>query len=131
MLRRHKPIKRTGIKRKRRKWPESSLRYRRVDGVRIYDDGREVCDVGSMSGHCEYRSRVSLMVTRQDFRCCICLQPFKVYELPTFEHENGRGGGKQDDRIEIDGVLVNGASHEICNSQRGSKRAPIWHGELK
>lgn len=91
--------------------------------VRVMKDGREIC-TASAGGEAEYARRRLEMRRRQGELCCLCGQWMAV-EDTTFEHENGRGGGKHDDRIEIDGVRVNGASHLKCNSERGSKKTPF------
>jgi hypothetical protein len=98
----------------------------------IYRGKREICNPATKEGQAEYRYRILLMWLRQDGLCCDCLGPLKLSGA-TFEHENGRGGGKRDDRIAIfeDGHFVrhlNGAAHLLCNSKRGSRRTPIYHG---
>ena len=93
----------------------------------LYVDGREICRK-TAAGRALYWERTVLMVRRQDRRCCLeghC--PFCPGALrendATFDHENGRGGGKQDDRIELpDGTWINGAAHLWCNSWLGSRR---------
>jgi hypothetical protein len=82
-------------------------------------------------GRGEYFSRILKMADRQGWACCNCRHSMRGCR-PTFEHEEGRGmgGGKRDDRIEIDGKPVNGASHLLCNQARGSKRTPIWKGNV-
>lgn len=97
------------------------------EAIKIMPDGREICDLETMRGRVAYHGRIEQMVIRQEYHCCNCRNPI-VMKTATFEHENGRGGGKRDDRIEINGKPVNGASHLKCNSERGSKRTPIWHG---
>lgn len=72
------------------------------------------------------------MLVRQNGVCCDCGEPLSWAEA-TFEHEDGRGAGKRDDRVAIfddDHFVkhINGAAHLICNSQRGSKRTEIYHG---
>ena len=104
------------------------------DGVRettpalyLYDDGREVCRKNA-AGRALYRQRTVDMVRRQDRRCCLegyCpVCPGALREkYATFDHENGRGGGKQDDRITLpDGTLINGSCHLWCNSWKASRR---------
>jgi hypothetical protein len=115
----------------RSKRAKPSLRYQLVNGVKIYPDGREVCDLSSHAGSVEYDNRIEAMGARQDCKCCICRLPLFRDEA-TFEHEDGRGAGgsRRDDRIEKDGKPYNGVSHYDCNAKRGSKRTPIWHGEL-
>jgi hypothetical protein len=103
--------------------------WRRKPWLIVYPDGREVLNLTTKEGREEYRWRTWVMFNRQGGRCCNCPYQISDSEQSTFEHENGRGAGKRDDRIEIDGVRINGASHEICNNRRGSTRSPIWHGE--
>lgn len=98
-----------------------------VEAVVIGEGGKEVCSE-TIAGQKEYRRRVELMWRRQRGLCCNCKEPLSLSEA-TFEHENGRGAGKQDDRLEHNGRPINGASHGLCNRLRGSQRTPIWHGE--
>lgn len=98
----------------------------------IYRSEREICNPATPEGKAEYKWRILLMWVRQEGLCCDCREPLRLKEA-TFEHENGRGGGKRDDRIAIyiEGKFIrhqNGAAHLWCNSQRGSRRTPIWHG---
>lgn len=97
------------------------------EAVHKYPGGREICRVHIKEGKREYRGRVSEMLERQSGRCCLegwapmCPGPLDIREA-TFEHEWGRGGGKQDDRIELpDGTLINGAAHFACNGWKGSR----------
>lgn len=101
-------------------------------GLWTYPDGREVClTIGmvkqSLQGRKEYRRRIQAMWDRQNGICCLfghikeCPGPLRLEEA-TFEHENGRGGGKRDDRIEVDGKWINGAAHWFCNNIKGSRR---------
>lgn len=93
---------------------------------------REICNLSKLGGQYEYYLRIWLMWVRQDGLCCNCREPLRMREA-TFEHENGRGAAKHDDRIAIEGKNgrfkpINGASHLICNSQRGSRRTALHHG---
>jgi hypothetical protein len=125
-----KPIARSAIKRtqKAASKPKGHPRHYEAPkpAVRVYDDGREVCDLSTAAGKAEYKHRVDLMAERQNQVCCLygyikeCLGSLIGY-LPTFEHEDGRGGGKRDDRIEVDGKRKNGAAHCLCNSIKGSR----------
>jgi hypothetical protein len=70
------------------------------------------------------------MWERQDGICCFygfipeCPGRLMLREA-TFDHENKRGAGKRDDRIELpDGRWINGAAHLQCNNAVGSKRIP-------
>lgn len=94
--------------------------------VRIHRDGREVCQ-RTPNGRAIYRQRTEDMRQRQEGRCCLefyapmCPGPLRLAEA-TFEHENGRGGGKRDDRIALpDGTWINGAAHMGCNGWKGSR----------
>ena len=103
-----------------------------MEAFKTLDDGREICfNVGlvkqSLKGRNEYRSRIEQMAERQNQRFClegfcpICPGSLIGYR-PTFEHENGRGG-KRDDRIQLpDGRWINGAAHLECNAWKGSRR---------
>lgn len=107
--------------------------------VVIFPDGREVCNPATLGGQYEYNMRIALMCVRQYdpavgfVRCCNCRRRLRMCQA-TFEHEFGRTKARRDDRIVIfdeNGRLlryINGASHEWCNAERGSKRTPIWHG---
>lgn len=111
----------------RRKRPELFSK-RKVEPVRVMEDGREICNMATRHGRNVYTDRILAMHERQKGLCCNCLKPLNFWEA-TFEHEFGRTGGRRDDRIKADGRRINGASHAICNTERGSKRTPIWHGE--
>lgn len=102
------------------------------EAFKTFPDGREVCyTVGSvkqsLKGRKEYRRRIEQMLARQRGICCLhghapmCLGLLALEEA-TFEHENGRGGGKRDDRIEVEGRWINGAAHYSCNNWKGSRR---------
>jgi len=97
--------------------------------VKVMKDGREVCDLLTKGGRDEYRKRVKLMLERQKGRCCLegyiegC--PGRLaFNDATFEHSAGRGNGSghRDDRIEVNGKMINGAAHYLCNSKKGSRR---------
>lgn len=92
--------------------------------VRTMKDQREICQQQTKAGADEYRLRRMLMRARQNNLCCLCGLWMSEEEC-SFEHENGRGGGKREDRILIDGKRVNGASHCRCNMERGSRRTPF------
>lgn len=107
-------------------FPKPSQIKRKVEAVEVFRDGREVC-TKTESGRKEYRRRIEAMRLRQNMACCLkgFIPQCPGYLHPrdaTFEHEGGRGGGKQDDRIEIDGKWINGAAHCICNGLKGSRR---------
>lgn len=102
--------------------------------VRIFADGREVCNLLIKAGKDLYMDRIRQMWERQDRRCCLevlvkdCPGYLRISEA-TFDHDEGRGhgGGHRDDRIEIpDGKggmkKINGAAHPECNIAKGSVR---------
>ena len=92
-------------------------------GIYRTAEGRERCDLKKARGQRIYKERTETMRLRQGERCCICAQFLGAYDS-TFDHQNGRGAGKRDDRIEVDGKRINGAAHYRCNMERGSKRTP-------
>lgn len=98
-----------------------SLRFELICGgaVRLYPDGREVCQ-DSPAGWREYKRRVSAMLQRQRYHCCLCKGRLCAAEA-TFEHQRRRGMGAawRDDRITKDGEDWNGAAHWVCNVKRG------------
>ena len=96
------------------------MRKNVVNGVWIKPDGKEICDQ-TTAGRREYVRRTAAMQERQNNLCAHCGKPMYV---PCFDHENGRGAGKHDDRIEVEGIWQNAALHWTCNSERGSKRTP-------
>lgn len=117
---RRRPISRSSYSWKRAaKGP--SLRYELICGgaVRLYPDGREVCQ-DSPAGWKEYRKRVQLMLQRQQYRCCLCGKRLSLADA-TFEHQRRRGlhAAFRDDSIEKDGGSWNGAAHWVCNSEKG------------
>lgn len=91
--------------------------------VRTMKDGREICQQQAKAGADEYRLRRMLMRDRQHCLCALC-GLWMTEELTTFDHERGRGGGKRDDRILIDGRWHNAAVHFACNSDKGSRQIP-------
>jgi hypothetical protein len=117
---RRRPIPRSPYQWKRE--PKgASLRYELLLGgaVRVYPDGREVCQ-DSPAGWREYKRRVEAMLLRQEGRCCLCRRRLALRDA-TFEHQRRRGIGAawRDDRIKKDGADWNGAAHWICNVEKG------------
>jgi hypothetical protein len=99
-------------------------------GVKIYPDGRERINRATHDGRVEYRIRTDLMWVRQGGLCCNCKKPLGPIEA-CFEHERGRNAKYRDDRIwDSNRQPINGASHLLCNQERGSRRTPIWKGEM-
>lgn len=103
------------------------------ESMKVFPDGREILDLKTKSGSDEYQRRKLAMWDRQGKRCAlqitdICKQRQGRWpkDETTFDHEFGRGmgGGKRDDRIEIDGKPVSAAVCGYCNCARGSTRTP-------
>jgi len=113
----------------RRKPKKESLRYDLIlnGAVRVYPDGREVCQ-DNAAGRDEYKRRLHLLLQRQGFKCCLCGESLNTYNS-TFEHRCPRGlaGATRDDRIEdVQGNPMNGAAHWSCNSEAGSSRNKVY-----
>lgn len=121
-------------------WDDESMQFpkpgqvKKVQlAVKVFADGREVCNDKFKEGREEYVKRKRDMWERQGRRCCLegkcptC--PGKLlWTDTTFEHEAGRGmgGSKRDDRIEVlgkDGKMrwINGAAHHFCNAWKMSR----------
>ncbi len=90
-----------------------------IPGVLRYPDGREEC-MDNAAGNREYKDRTVRMTIRQGFRCAGC--EAKLVGLLTFGHQCSRGGGRREDRIEIDEKWHNAALCGKCNSSQGSQR---------
>lgn len=97
------------------------------EAFKVMPDGREICDLNTSAGRAEYKCKVERMRLRQYGICCLeghapmCPGGLRK-EDATFEHENGRGGGKRDDReILPDGTWINGAAHAVCNAWKASR----------
>ena len=119
-------------------FPKPSQVKRELPHVKVFPDGREVCQTRldhpeGAEGRAEYKRRKEAMWERQKGICCLygflpeC--PGKLLlKQATFEHEDGRGAGgsKRDDRIVLpDGTWINGVSHLLCNSLKGSRHIPF------
>jgi hypothetical protein len=98
-----------------------SLRYELIlnGAVRVYPDGREVCQ-DSPAGWKEYKRRVQVMLQRQNWRCSLCGGKLRLRDA-TFDHQRRRGlhAAFRDDRIKKDGQDWNGAAHWVCNVEKG------------
>ena len=113
-------------------------KYLDDDGVYRYPDQREICDQKSKKGRDEYQRRKFVMFNRQKGLCGLQISPQcksnggKMSKLYCqFGHEVSRGGGKQDDRIEIDGKPHNRALCPWCNSLQGSRKMSIFIDPLE
>jgi hypothetical protein len=117
---RRRPIPRTFYSWQPRPKPES-LRYELILGgaVRLYPDGREVCQ-DSKAGWAEYKRRVEALLRRQNWRCNLCGRRLGLQDA-TFEHQRRRGIGAawRDDRITRDGEEWNSAACWVCNVEKG------------
>jgi hypothetical protein len=102
--------------------------------VKIMRDGREICNQRTKAGRDEYRNRTRKMWNRQGCRCGLQISPQCKerngrwpFDEIQFGHEVSRGGGKQDDRIEVLDQktgkikLQNRALCGWCNSLQGSR----------
>lgn len=124
-------------------FPKPKDQKKKPIAVRVFRDGREVCNLLCKEGRDEYMRRKRVMWERQVGICCLAAEaPMCPGRLnwgdAMFEHEGGRGSGgsKRDDRIEITeekhGIKitrkVNGVAHPQCNSWKGSRR--IQYNEI-
>lgn len=75
----------------------------------------------TICGMVEYRQRTLLMRSIQKDLCGLCGH-WMSEEEATFDHEDGRTGGKYDDRIFVDGKRKNAAVHKLCNGDKGSRK---------
>jgi hypothetical protein len=97
--------------------------------IRVYRNGREVCNLCCKAGADEYQRRKRVMWERQNHMCCLygfipsCPGRLNWGEA-MFAHEipRGLGGGSRDDRIDVGGKRLNGVAHASCNSLQGSRR---------
>lgn len=120
---RRRPIPKGNYHWKREPKPVNILRYDVIlDGAVVrYFDGREVCQENS-KGYAEYNRRVEIMLSRQNWRCCLCGERIRSRSDATFEHQRRRGMGAafRDDRIYNEkGEALNGAAHWACNVEKG------------
>lgn len=108
---------------RKRKRPRRKSAPKPKRAIRIYADGREVCDLSTREGRGVYGQRIDEMAVRQKGVCALC--GLLLGGDRTFEHEAGRGtgGGHRDDRIAYpDGRWMNAALHYLCNGRKGSRR---------
>lgn len=99
--------------------------------VKVFKDGREICDQLTKAGRDEYHLRVRIMYERQGKRCGLIISPQckerggrLLLSEAQFEHSNGRGmgGGKRTDAIvDKDGNPTNMAVCVWCNSLKSSR----------
>jgi hypothetical protein len=112
-------------------FPKPSQIKKPKPAVRVYPDGREVCNLKTKAGRDEYSRRKRVMWDRQGGICSLRITPRcralkgKVKFLAcTFEHDEGRGSGgsRRQDRIEKDGKPINSIACWWCNAKKGSVR---------
>lgn len=124
-------MKRTQIASRGPNWKRKKATNRRIKrekmrglAVKVMPDGKERC-LDNDAGRREYALRRNAMAERQNWICgCGCgnrmvSYPGSVFSV-TFEHVDGRGAGRRDDRIEIDGTPYNKAFSWSCNIRAGS-----------
>lgn len=112
-------------------FPKPGQIRRARPAVKVFRDGREVCDLKVKAGMEEYRSRVSQMLTSQKGKCglqitpqCRAVNGRLSRELAQFGHPKSRkhGGGARDDRLVIDGKPSGAmALCPWCNAAQGSR----------
>ena len=112
-------------------FPKPKDQKKKPEPIKVFPDGREKLNIHCKAGMDEYHRRRLAMWERQGKRCAlqitdICRQRQGRWPQDeiTYDHFNGRGGGKQDDRIEVDGKAQNAAVCWPCNHARGSRRVP-------
>ena len=96
--------------------------------VKVFRDGREKINLNCKAGRDEYVRRKHVMFNRQGKQCGLIISPqckerngrWPLTEIQ-FGHDVSRGGGKQDDRIEVDGKPKNHALCSWCNSMQVSQ----------
>jgi hypothetical protein len=91
--------------------------------IKIYRDGRMVCNLNTKEGQDEYDRLRLVMYERQKGICPLCRKRLEKKWMQ-FDHTTprGHGGGFRDDRIEVNGVWQNQAVHPLCNIYKGSRR---------
>jgi hypothetical protein len=116
-------LRRSPIRKSRAKARKKGVQKKR-EAVKVFADGREVCNLETAAGKREYGQRLEQMIMRQHGYCCLCGEWLRPMDA-TFDHEDGRGmgGARRDDRIVLpNGTWINGAAHEWCNNEKGSRR---------
>lgn len=98
-------------------FPKPSQVKKTQEAVKVYRDGREVCQ-NNVAGKAEYERRRRVAWDKQKGICAICLRPLVLYEA-TSDHRKprGMGAGKRDDRQKNIHAV-----HGLCNTIKGSRR---------
>jgi 5-methylcytosine-specific restriction endonuclease McrA len=103
-------------------FPKPSQIKKKPEAVKVFRDGREVCNQLTKPGRDEYARRRRLVFDQQKGICAICHLPIRLEDL-TCDHIKPRksGGSETDDRIENLAAV-----HWKCNIERGSKRSGYY-----
>jgi hypothetical protein len=90
--------------------------------VKVFRDGREVCDQLTKAGRDEYTRRKRVAWEEQKGICAICHLRLNWADT-TADHKTprGMGGGARDDRQENLAAV-----HWVCNTERGSRRSGFY-----
>jgi 5-methylcytosine-specific restriction endonuclease McrA len=90
--------------------------------VKVFRDGREVCQQLTKGGRDEYERRKRVAWEKQNHICAICHLPLRWSDC-TADHIKTRkmGGGSRDDRQENLAAV-----HWVCNTQRGSRTSGFY-----
>lgn len=99
------------------KFPKPSQLKKTQEAVKVYRDGREVCQ-NNTAGKAEYERRRRIAWEDQEKRCNWCDRCLRWDEATT-DHirPRGMGGGRRDDRQENIAAV-----HGPCNMEKGSRR---------
>lgn len=129
-----KPLRRTPLARSTKPIPRKRAKRRRVVSMAAkpwrewYENGvliRLVCNTKTAAGRERYNGIRDDMYERDHGICCGCKRHIAKGE-ETFEHSDGRGGGKRNDLAEYvkpnGEVVVNRVMHLTCNGAKGSRR---------
>lgn len=110
-------------------FPKPGQVKKRQEAIRVMRDGREICNMNCAEGRRIYADRVRQMWERQGRKCGLQISPqckakkgYLHIKEAQFDHEIPRGGGRRDDRIQINGKNVSHAVCGFCNCLRGSRK---------
>ena len=96
------------------------MKFHKGEWERTLPDGKQILNLNTKRGLDTYLERTHEMRARQNNMCPWC-GLFMRKDDTTFDHQRGRGAGKRDDRIVIDGKPFNNALHYKCNGEKGSQ----------
>lgn len=99
-------------------YPKPGQLKQPVEPVKVFADGREVCNDKTVEGRAEYRRRRRVAFEEQKGICPLCRKRL-LWSEATTDHKRprGMGSGARDDRQSNIAAV-----HGLCNSMRGSKR---------